>query len=312
MVELCVDLNDCHTANEDIFVSVRVGEFQKLTRLSQTRTYHFPNATRRMGKIEIYKRVGCSSFDCNPSFHEKRNVNVQSNDGSVGCLGFKVGVSSAKHEQDTASAKPPSVKATVAKEYVTRHGIEAQLADAMQALLRELPDNPSEFLAHKLMEFSRCGSIVLPPAGFTKKAPQAACARSARSRSTNQQKVWHMNPSVSTWLARPIRLNKMPAFKSFRYRPSVGSWLESADAQDRAVLDVVRLPIDNVAAMHRQDDSTEGSANCNRPAAAAAAAAATGTARAEAQATVPAPGTGIAGALAAAAAAVTKATTGAT
>jgi hypothetical protein len=49
----------------------------------------------------------------------------------------------------------------LAKDYLSEHGIEMYLSDAMQELLRVRPDNPREFLAQKLLSGSK--SVMLPP-----------------------------------------------------------------------------------------------------------------------------------------------------
>jgi|EP00927_Polykrikos_kofoidii_P078056 hypothetical protein len=225
MVELRVDLCNSDVLNEDCFVSVRVGEFQKLARLAQSRSYRFPKANKHIGKIEVYKRIGACSVDCDPSFQELREVTVKCNDESVGNLGFKVAVSGDAVEQAQAVQKAPSKKAAIAKDYVTKHGLEAHLSDAMQALLRERPSNPTEFLAEKLLEFSRTGGIMYPPASPKLKNQAQPIGQAETAVETVKPKYFAMNPSVGTWLAKPIRISKTLETKSFNFRPSVGTWL---------------------------------------------------------------------------------------
>lgn len=54
MVELSLETSE-HGLPKDCYLSIRVGEVQKLSRLSGTRSFKFPQSTKsRFGKIEVF------------------------------------------------------------------------------------------------------------------------------------------------------------------------------------------------------------------------------------------------------------------
>jgi len=156
MVELRLDLTEDIPLPSDTFVSVRVGDFQKLSKLSPSRTYRFPNADRHYGKIEVFKRIGVCSVDVDPLNEDPREVSIHCGESQPE-LGFKVAVEASDNTKKKLAAekeeaeKKGNSKAREAKEYLAAHQLEVQLSEAMQALLRERPANPKEFLAQVLM-----------------------------------------------------------------------------------------------------------------------------------------------------------------
>lgn len=172
MVELRVDPTECVGMPADCYVSVRVGETQKLSKLSASRLYRFPQAgDRRYGKIEVFRRIGSCSIDVDPLNDSLREISVSCQEAGFGVLGLKVAVT---HENDqakrpseveTAKKMNASGKVKAAKEYLAKHSLEVRLSEAMQAVLRERPDDPAEFMAAKLLGGSptMSGGVRLPP-----------------------------------------------------------------------------------------------------------------------------------------------------
>eukprot|EP00409_Alexandrium_fundyense_P004435 CAMPEP_0185902448 /NCGR_PEP_ID=MMETSP0196C-20130402/1691_1 /TAXON_ID=2932 /ORGANISM="Alexandrium fundyense, Strain CCMP1719" /LENGTH=168 /DNA_ID=CAMNT_0028621299 /DNA_START=76 /DNA_END=582 /DNA_ORIENTATION=+ len=152
MVELRLEPLEALGPLEDCFVSVRVGEMQKLSRISSSRVYRFPKAgTRNFGKIEVYRRIGSCSVDVNPSTKDFREVSIDCGDAASGPLNLKVEVS-GKVDADPVEPQKEGTKVRAAKEYLSQHGLEMRLSEAMQAVLRERPEDPAKFLAGKLTE----------------------------------------------------------------------------------------------------------------------------------------------------------------
>mmetsp|Transcript_23209 Transcript_23209/g.66934 ORF Transcript_23209/g.66934 Transcript_23209/m.66934 type:complete len:356 (-) Transcript_23209:298-1365(-) len=159
MVDLRLDTSDWKQFSEDHYVSLRIGEVQRLSKISASRTYKFPASavgTRRHAKLEIFKRVGSRAVCIEPKpGNETAQACIQFEDTE---LNFNVAVSSAdgdesgptKGEDKCAPHPAKSSKVTAAKEYMERHHLELRLAEAMQALLKELPDDPAAFVAERL------------------------------------------------------------------------------------------------------------------------------------------------------------------
>lgn len=176
MVELRVDILEELGLPNDCFVSVRIGEMQKLSRLAPKRIYRFPksymgDAERRYGKIEVFQRIGSSSVGIDPITQggEKRNITVSCNEAGFGSLQLQVEVAGQDGEGQQecrlqnfstdvdlvakASKGTQATKVKVAKDYLAKHGLEAKLSKVMQAVLRELPADPSEFIAFRLLHW---------------------------------------------------------------------------------------------------------------------------------------------------------------
>merc|ERR1712183_461826 len=60
----------------------------------------------------------------------------------------------SKRSQRTQNKTKGNDKVGVAKDYISYHNLEARLAEAMQAVLRERPENATEFLAARLLRYS--------------------------------------------------------------------------------------------------------------------------------------------------------------
>lgn len=170
MVELTLEHIQENGMPQDCFVSVRVGDAQKLSRLSAARVFRFPQAAdRRFGKIEVFRRIGVCSVDVDPTREGLRDVSIDCVEAGFGSLGLKLAVGGAavqqKKVEETERAKKTGVKEKNAKEYLAKHSLEVQLSDAMQAVLRERPDNPTEFLAAKLLQRAEgsSGPLKMPP-----------------------------------------------------------------------------------------------------------------------------------------------------
>eukprot|EP00927_Polykrikos_kofoidii_P036016 TRINITY_DN30467_c0_g1_i1.p1 TRINITY_DN30467_c0_g1~~TRINITY_DN30467_c0_g1_i1.p1 ORF type:complete len:754 (-),score=120.30 TRINITY_DN30467_c0_g1_i1:226-2367(-) len=152
----------------DCFISVRVGEMQKMSKLSSSRIFRFPQAEKgKHGKIEVFKRIGYATVDIDPKLGEVHDVSVDCAKSGFGKLDLRIGVESKAAKKSCGKscenqvARPSETmslekeklqgKMRLAQEYLSQHRIEMHLADAMQSVLRERPDNPNEFIAHKLV-----------------------------------------------------------------------------------------------------------------------------------------------------------------
>mmetsp|Transcript_129775 Transcript_129775/g.416380 ORF Transcript_129775/g.416380 Transcript_129775/m.416380 type:complete len:576 (-) Transcript_129775:322-2049(-) len=186
MVQLRLESTDAGIP-KDCYVSVRVGEVQKLSRLSGSRTYKFPQTDKhRFGKIEVFRRVGSASIDLNPIVQGAREVQINTDD--MGAIGLRIGVDGQfsdpdpkqVEEDEKAHAKNNAGRVKAAKEYLNNHNLEVLLSEAMQAVLRDRPENPAEVLAAKLLAGAKARFIKKPPAPIQVQQ-QPAEAQLARS-----------------------------------------------------------------------------------------------------------------------------------
>ena len=174
MFVLNLDSGDAERCTKDIYMSVRIGEVQKLTKFSASRSFKFPKAAvgdRRHGKIEIFRRVG----GCSVGIDSAAANTIQ--EVSIPFEGFEDGLklrvdlpSEIKEEEPAKSPKSKNPKVAVAKDYLEKHNLELRLSDAMQAVLRERPDDPAEFLSVKLTQ-SRGQLTKLPKEDSMKPTP---------------------------------------------------------------------------------------------------------------------------------------------
>mmetsp|Transcript_35987 Transcript_35987/g.99175 ORF Transcript_35987/g.99175 Transcript_35987/m.99175 type:complete len:502 (-) Transcript_35987:242-1747(-) len=265
MVELRLETLKGSTIPTDCFVSVRIGGKQQLSKLTDARTFRFPSGEYNIGKIEVFRRVGACTLDVSPASAGTRDVSINCIDHSFGNLGLRValgGQASAQDmadEQEQAKAKKSNT-AKLVKEYLVKHELEARLADAMQAVLKERPEFPTEFIASKLRE-SKPPTRVAPPAPIPKLVPfggyykqnfklggqppgaYAKFPAAPRSEAKPPTKVLPEKPpfvfmqSVGTWLmpktktAQPAATaarfddETIPKAPRFDLMPSVGTWL---------------------------------------------------------------------------------------
>jgi len=171
MVQLRLESASDEGMPKDCYISVRVGDVQKLSKLSGARTYKFPpNSSKGYGKIEVFRRVGAASIDLNPVVQGLRDVSITCGDT---ILGLRVGVGGAEpteadeakeKAEESQKAKTSATKVKAAKEYLNKHSLEVRLSEAMQTVLRERPDNPVDFLASLLLDGSKKrGAGAAPP-----------------------------------------------------------------------------------------------------------------------------------------------------
>mmetsp|Transcript_93752 Transcript_93752/g.262256 ORF Transcript_93752/g.262256 Transcript_93752/m.262256 type:complete len:446 (-) Transcript_93752:7-1344(-) len=216
-----MDLSDC-------YVAVRIGEVQKLARLPASKALSFPKAgDRHFGKVEVYRRIGGCGVDFDPMKPGDRQVSMDC--GAAGDLRLNIAVEGTQQPELAAASDEATAvggtRAKAAKEYLRKHSVELQLSEAMQALLKEKPDDPINFLVNKLLGNQGVGV----PA--RKKASSKAGER-ARARSTGKpaklgtikEKAGLVELEALPQL-KEVLPGPAPAPTAFALLPSVGSWL---------------------------------------------------------------------------------------
>eukprot|EP00928_Gymnodinium_smaydae_P057594 TRINITY_DN40809_c0_g1_i1.p1 TRINITY_DN40809_c0_g1~~TRINITY_DN40809_c0_g1_i1.p1 ORF type:complete len:377 (-),score=36.40 TRINITY_DN40809_c0_g1_i1:661-1791(-) len=162
MVHLKLEAVDTGDIPKDMYVGVRIGDMQKLSRVSSlasAKSFKFPASAvgdRRSGKLEIYKRIGGWGVGIDSSRDEHLyEVSVPTNDAAMSSINFLVEVmadSSGKDVPDgTLHSNHAASKVQGARDYLQAHQLEMRLSEAMQAVLRERPSDPAAFIANMLL-----------------------------------------------------------------------------------------------------------------------------------------------------------------
>jgi len=182
-MELKLEPLESNGIPQDCFISVRVGDMQKLSRIASLRSYRFPKNGGRFGKVDLFKRIGSCSVNVDPEEFGTREVFLDCTKSGYGSMklavdvGLKTESCSPQPQKvtdpgiDASKAKLAEVKMKQAHEYLNRHGIESLLSHSMQELLRERPDDPAEFLASKLISGAGGSKSIIkcPPINHTPK-----------------------------------------------------------------------------------------------------------------------------------------------
>jgi len=179
MVEVKLEALDFSNAAADTYVAVRIGDNQKLSRLSAARNFKFPQSAvgdRKFGKIDVFKRVGSASI----GIRHEEGMTLQELD--VPCTGgsnmnFRVTLAGGEPAPtDKVAAKNLNPALDNAKSYLLEHNLEMMLSDAMQAVLREKPANPTQFLAERLLrnEGTHRRVQTAPGGARTRSSPESA------------------------------------------------------------------------------------------------------------------------------------------
>mmetsp|Transcript_7769 Transcript_7769/g.17930 ORF Transcript_7769/g.17930 Transcript_7769/m.17930 type:complete len:329 (-) Transcript_7769:202-1188(-) len=184
MVDISLQAVDGDSLPKDLYLSMRVGEQQKFSKANCSRTYKFPaSPDRRYGKLELYRRIGVSTLSLDGEhFQGTHEMAIQVEDDRVPnkevkyrfCLGGAGNLPAAPTNEGGQSepAKQTTEKVTQAREYLQHHQLEQRLSEAMQAVLRERPEDPAAFIAQKLQSKAGVLKKVEEPV-VVAEAPQA-------------------------------------------------------------------------------------------------------------------------------------------
>mmetsp|Transcript_43289 Transcript_43289/g.80587 ORF Transcript_43289/g.80587 Transcript_43289/m.80587 type:complete len:485 (-) Transcript_43289:94-1548(-) len=167
---------------KDIYVAVRVGEVQKLSKMAGSRAYKFTKnaiGERRFGKVDVFKRIGSASIGIKPDTDGEQEIKISCGPDTA-AMPFRVKVGSTDGDGDKAAAKNVSPKVHEAKQYLLEHNLEMRLSEAMQAVLREKPKDPAGFISDMLLknenQLTRVGPPPAPVAEKQAEAPAEAKA----------------------------------------------------------------------------------------------------------------------------------------
>lgn len=172
MVELRLEaLGAGAAAVKDLYVAVRIGDAQKLTRVSaEARKLVFPEkclVSRSFGKLEVFRHIGSCTFGTADGLMNAAQDLVTLDD-----LRFRVTLGSPLAESGAPDmqAERPATGRSQAQEYLEKHQLQPRLGDLMQSLLRERPADPATFVSERLRrnahlaEQSVPAPVPVPPA----------------------------------------------------------------------------------------------------------------------------------------------------
>mmetsp|Transcript_101960 Transcript_101960/g.297361 ORF Transcript_101960/g.297361 Transcript_101960/m.297361 type:complete len:280 (-) Transcript_101960:221-1060(-) len=242
MVDLSLEAVNVDAIPPDLYLSLRVGESQKFTKASSSRDYKFAKAAvgdRRYAKMEIYKRVGvCSMCIDKEKVEGTHEIAVPVDDSRLddGQVRYRVTLDSVPGEH-TVESRPPtrdlSSKAAAAREYLDKHQLEQRLSQAMQAVLRERPEDPAAFVAQKLLsgvgvmtkvdpEVQSSAPPKTPPAGDA--APGAGAKESQTKAAAPESQTKAAAPAAPTAEAAAASATEAAAAPAVREEAKAGAF----------------------------------------------------------------------------------------
>jgi len=209
-MEVRVESTEGYSMPSGCFVGIRVGDVLKQGRYEPQRCYHFPQVDRRRNaKIDLYQHVGSCVVPVDPDTKSNHEVSVATTDPSFPATKLKVSVQS-KSEEAGKQQREERTKALKhqAKDYLAKHSIEERLSDAVKALLKEQPTDPTEFLCRFLSggqaqppkdvePLRQSPKTAHPPAPKAPEAPPAAAKSSPARKPPKPTAVEQVQETVS-------------------------------------------------------------------------------------------------------------------
>lgn len=163
MVELQVQALDADGSlarANDLYVNIRVGEEQKRTRLcGNARVFKFSAKERQWGKLEVFQRVGGCTFGAGENLRDAvQEISMPCDDGRAD-IRFRVAHGKTARQALVPDGKPPasqeeqsSAPRDRAEAYLKHHNLEVRLAEVLQLLLRDRPDDPASYVYERLQK----------------------------------------------------------------------------------------------------------------------------------------------------------------
>eukprot|EP00930_Biecheleria_cincta_P086291 TRINITY_DN755_c0_g2_i1.p1 TRINITY_DN755_c0_g2~~TRINITY_DN755_c0_g2_i1.p1 ORF type:complete len:993 (+),score=242.74 TRINITY_DN755_c0_g2_i1:68-3046(+) len=164
-MEVRLDAAAGQISPKDTFVSMRVGDVQKQSRLSASRTYKFPDPGDNragFGRIEVFQRIGHLTISFDNLAGKGQDVEVPCDYPGLDKLRLRLAVTGGSM-QEIPVAKKAKVKSKLdaAQKYLADHRLEELLADAMREVIHQKPTDPHVFLSTQIMKHAR--SLPPPP-----------------------------------------------------------------------------------------------------------------------------------------------------
>mmetsp|Transcript_16243 Transcript_16243/g.38357 ORF Transcript_16243/g.38357 Transcript_16243/m.38357 type:complete len:412 (-) Transcript_16243:29-1264(-) len=152
-MELKVESVEGFNLPQNCFIGVRVGDVLKQGRYEPSRCYHFPQIDRRRNaKVDIYQHVGTCIVAVDPDTKSSHEVAVTSLDPAL--PGSRIRINVQTKNEDSKQHREERAKAlkAQARDYLMKHNVEERLSEAVKALLKEQPADPTAFLCKHLSD----------------------------------------------------------------------------------------------------------------------------------------------------------------
>lgn len=149
---------DGHNLPKNCFIGVRVGDVLKQGRYEPQRCYNFPQLDRRRNaKVDIYQHVGTCMVAVDPDTKATHEVAVSSLDTETPNSRIKIHIQAMSEENKQQREQRTKALKVQARDYLMRYSIEERLSEAVKALLKEQPADPTAFLCKQLTDWDKAG-----------------------------------------------------------------------------------------------------------------------------------------------------------
>lgn len=152
----------------ETFVSMRIGDYQKQSRLGCTKSYRFPQDDGNgFARLEVFQRIGHVSLSLDKLRASDQDVQVPLDTPDVNFLPMRIGMEKKSDQKGQGKVK---TRLDSAQRYLAQHQLEEIIADAMREVIHEKPDDPHTFLSNQIMKHAKKPSF-LPPLRNGKELP---------------------------------------------------------------------------------------------------------------------------------------------
>mmetsp|Transcript_122101 Transcript_122101/g.390516 ORF Transcript_122101/g.390516 Transcript_122101/m.390516 type:complete len:233 (+) Transcript_122101:135-833(+) len=148
-------------APPDTFLALRIGDVQKQSRFSDSRTFKFPKGAPNgfnFGRVEVFKRIGHLTVRLDDLEGGAKDVEVPCDYPGTRQVSMRLAVRGGQLDHlpglDAKSGAKFKQRQDTAQRYLEEHKLEELLADAMKHLIHKKPHNPHQFLSKFILQRS--------------------------------------------------------------------------------------------------------------------------------------------------------------
>jgi len=167
-MEIRLDAVEGSLPPKETFIALRVGDVQKQSRYSASRTYRFPDpgdARSGAGRVEVFQRIGHLTVNFENREGQLQDIEVPIDSPDTTRLQMRLAVKGGAAEVSGKKTKAKS-RLDAAQRYVDEHKLEEILADAMREVIHDKPSDPLTFLSNQIMKHA-ASRIPLPAADIS-------------------------------------------------------------------------------------------------------------------------------------------------
>jgi len=166
-MEVRLDRLEGSAAPEDTFVSLRIGDVQKQSRLVGTRQFHFPDYegnSRSVGRLEVFKRLGWVNVNLGGArgcYHETQDVEIPVEWPNRTNLPMRISAQGPPEDEEhisndsmSKSRRRAKERLDVAHRYISKHRLEEILADLMREVIDQKPSDPHSYMSTRILDLA--------------------------------------------------------------------------------------------------------------------------------------------------------------